>query len=74
MTGGPEFRMIVDFADLDRTETVLTTGQSAQPGSPHYVDHLPRWLRGEYFPLPFSPEAVEAAKTGEVSIEPAANG
>jgi hypothetical protein len=28
------------------------------------------WVRCAYLPLPFSPEAVEAAKTGETRLEP----
>ena len=70
VTSGPEFRMVVDFADLDRTQMVLTTGQSGQPGSPHYADHLPRWLGGVYHTVPWTVAAVEAAATGEVRLTP----
>jgi penicillin amidase len=28
-------------------------GQSGNPGSAHYTDLLPRWEKGEYFPLLF---------------------
>jgi penicillin amidase len=68
--GGPEFRMVVDFADLDATETVLTTGQSGQPGSPHYADMTEPWRLGRYIHLPFTPTAVERASTDTVHLEP----
>jgi penicillin amidase len=68
--GGPEFRMVVDFADLDATETIMTTGQSGQPGSPHYSDMTEPWLTGRYFRLPFDPPAVESDSTGTVVLEP----
>lgn len=70
VVSGPEYRLVVDMADLDATTTVLTTGQSGLPGSPHYADMVDPWVRGAYLPLPFSPEAVDAAKTGETRLEP----
>jgi penicillin amidase len=70
VTSGPEFRMVVDLGDLDGAGVILTTGQSGQPGSPHYADHLPKWLTGQYDTLPWSPKAVEAAARGELRLEP----
>lgn len=67
---GPEYRLVVDLADLDATRTVLTTGQSGQPGSAHYTDHLGPWLAGEYHRLPFSTNAIEAAQAGLTRLEP----
>ena len=67
---GPEYRLVVDLADLDATRSVLTTGQSGQPGSPRYTDHLGPWLAGEYHPLPFTPAAIEAEAVGEARLEP----
>jgi len=67
---GPEYRLVVDLGDLDATQAVLTTGQSGQPGSPHYTDHLGPWVAGEYHPLPFTPAAIEAQHTGETRIGP----
>ena len=67
---GPEYRLVADLGDPDATLAVLTTGQSGQPGSPHYTDHLGPWLAGEYHPLPLTPAAVEAAKVGETRLSP----
>ena len=70
VTSGPEYRLVVDLGDLDATTTVLTTGVSGLPGSPHYADMVDPWVRGAYLPLPHSPAAVEAAKTSETRLEP----
>jgi penicillin amidase len=70
VVSGPEYRLVVDLGDLDATTTILTTGVSGLPGSPHYADMVDPWVRGDYLPLPHSPAAVEAAKTGETCLEP----
>jgi penicillin G amidase len=71
VTSGPEYRLVVDLGDLDGATTILTTGESGLPGSPHYDDMVDPWVRGAYLPLPFSPAAVEAAKAGETRLTPA---
>jgi penicillin amidase len=70
VVSGPEYRLVVDLGDLDGAATVLTTGESGLPGSPHYDDMVDPWVRGVHLPLPFSPAAVEAAKAGETHLEP----
>jgi penicillin amidase len=70
VTSGPEYRLVVDLGDLDGATTVLTTGESGLPGSPHYDDMVDPWVRGIHLPLPFSPAAVEAATAGETRLEP----
>ncbi|MFN8634139.1 MAG: penicillin acylase family protein [Chloroflexota bacterium] len=70
VVSGPEYRVVVDLGDLDATTTVLTTGVSGLPGSPHYDDMVDPWVRGAYLTLPHSPAAVEAAKTGETHLTP----
>jgi penicillin amidase len=70
VVSGPDCRMVVDFADLDRTGAVLALGQSGQPGSPRATDHLDKWLAGELFAIPFSRGAVDAASVGRTRITP----
>jgi penicillin amidase len=67
---GQELRFVVDFADLDGAAMVLTTGQSGQPASRHYLDHLALWLRGDHPRVPFTREAVDKATTGTTRIDP----
>jgi penicillin G amidase len=68
---GATFREIIDFSDLDRSRATSTPGQSMQPGSPYYGNLLPLWAEGEFFPLLFTPEAVEAAAERELTLAPA---
>jgi penicillin amidase len=55
---GAGVRMVVDLARPDELHIVLSTGQSGDPESPHFADHLPRWLAGELYRVPLA--AVEA--------------
>lgn len=53
-THGPSWRMVVSL-ELSGIKTWATYpgGQSGNPGSAHYSDLLPRWVKGGYFPLLF---------------------
>lgn len=64
------YRQVVDLADVDRSVFALTLGQSGQLGSAQYADQLPRWLRGESLPMHFSRDAVDAAVTTRLVLEP----
>jgi len=67
---GATFREIIDFSDLDRSRATSAPGQSMQPGSPYYDNLLPLWAEGEFFPLLFTPDAVEAAVERELLLSP----
>ena len=63
MTVGPSNRRIVNFADIDASISVITTGQSGQPYSDHYKDQVAMWLNGEYHPMPITKKKIlEIAK------------
>jgi penicillin amidase len=51
--------MIVDLGDVRNSVSLLTPGQSGQPGSPHYDDQIAAWSTGEYHPMLFTREDVE---------------
>lgn len=68
--GGASYREILDTGDWDRSLAVNTPGQSGQPGSLHYSDLLQRWDRGEYFPLAYSRQAVEASTRNRLTLVP----
>lgn len=50
-TSGVSYRLFVDFAEPATAWGATLTGQSGQPGSPHYVDRVEETLNGEYHPL-----------------------
>jgi penicillin amidase len=64
------WRQIIDVSDWDASRAVHTTGQSGHPASAHYDDMIPLWLKGEYHPLLWSREKVEANAEGRLVLEP----
>lgn len=65
MTWIPSMRLIVPLSDVGNATVVIPPGQSGQPGSDHYQDHVRFWKNGEQVPLWFHDEDVnrEAAHT-----------
>ncbi|GAB4504990.1 MAG: penicillin acylase family protein [Anaerolineales bacterium] len=70
MTLGPAYRIIADPANWDASRSIIPSGQSGQPFSPHYADQIQPWLKVEYHPLPFSLEAVQAAGVTTLTLKP----
>jgi len=70
-TIGPSFRVIVDVGNWDNSRAVNHPGQSGDPQSAHYRDLAQSWLAGEYFPLLYSPRAIEAAAEARIVLVPA---
>lgn len=60
---GSSFRLVVDFADFDRSQVINNPGQSGRADSPHYRDLMSRWAGGDYVPLPYTRAAVDRALT-----------
>jgi penicillin amidase len=69
---GPSFRIVVDVGAWDNSRAVNAPGQSGDPASPHYRDLAPLWLKGEYFPLLYSRNRIEAALSRRIDLVPAA--
>jgi penicillin amidase len=67
---GANFRRIIDLADPTRTVATNAPGQSAQPGSPFYGDLADRLGNGEYFPLLWARDAVEAGARHTLTLRP----
>jgi penicillin amidase len=67
---GANFRRIVDLADLDRSVGSNAPGQSGQPGSPYYDNLRENLANGQYFPMPFTREAVERVAQHRLVLVP----
>jgi len=67
---GPSERFTADLADLDQSTLNIVTGQGGNFLSPYYMDQWKAWYDGTTFILPFSPKAVAATKTHELTLEP----
>ena len=58
---GPVYRMLADLGEPRRSRWQLTTGQSGQPGSPHYDDMIEGWRTGARTPSISRSTSVRAA-------------
>jgi len=56
----PSYRQVVDLADLTRSVSVHTTGQSGHPYHRHYDDFIDLWRNVQYHPMLWARADVEA--------------
>jgi penicillin amidase len=63
-------RQIVDLADLTRSVSMHTTGQSGHPYHPHYDDMIDPWRNIEYHPMLWERADVEADAEGVLALTP----
>ncbi len=69
-TSLPSWRMVVDMADFTRAVAIHTTGQSGHAFHPHYDDMIPRWREGQYNPLLWTRDQVEAERAARLVLTP----
>jgi penicillin amidase len=65
---GAATRLVWNVGDWDDSSMLLNLGQSADPRSPHYRDHLEPWRTGGVLRLPFTREGVDAGCVRRVVI------
>ena len=63
-------RIVVPLGDIGGAMVVVPPGQSGQPGSDHYQDHLRFWKKGELLPLWFHDEDVEREAVHVLELSP----
>jgi penicillin amidase len=68
---GPSERFTANLSDLDQSTLNTVTGQGGNFLSPYYMDQWKAWYEGTTFTLPFSAEAVAAAKAHHLVLQPA---
>ncbi|MFP6837561.1 MAG: penicillin acylase family protein, partial [Pseudomonadales bacterium] len=59
---GQNYAQIVDFSDLDLSQSLNPPGISENPSSPHFKDQLEIWSRGELHPAPITRAGVEKVR------------
>src|SRR5262249_19572444 len=64
------FRAIYDLADLQRSLSIQTTGQSGNPFSPFYRSFARRWAEGKYIEIPTRREAIAKMLLGTWMLTP----
>lgn len=67
---GASFRMVIDVGNWDNSCAINAPGQSGDAASPHYDDHAPLWAKGDYVPLLFTPDAVDAVAELVIVLNP----
>jgi penicillin amidase len=67
---GPSERLTVDLSDLDQSTLNLVTGEAGNFLSPYYMDQWKAWYEGHTFKLPFTHQAVAAARQHVLVLEP----
>ena len=68
--GGSTYRAIYDFADLERSLYIHTTGQSGNPFSPYYRSFAERWAKVDYIEIATRREAIAKAALGTWRLAP----
>ena len=56
----PSHRRLIDFSNLETSVSIIPSGNSGNPASPHYDDQVKRYLAGKYRPINFTRRQVEA--------------
>ena len=67
---GPSERITWNFADFDKSNLNLVTGESGVFLSKHYMDQWTAWYGGSTFAFPFTSSAVEKHKKHELTLLP----
>ncbi|AJY45055.1 penicillin acylase family protein [Martelella endophytica] len=70
VNAGASVRLVMDVGAWDNSVCVNTPGQSGDPRSPHYADLAAPWARGDYVPLLFSRDRVDAATRRRIRLIP----
>jgi penicillin amidase len=64
------FRAVWDVGNWSAGGIVIPQGESGEPGSSHYRDGAPIWLRGDLVPLPFGDAEVTKAAESTLALAP----
>ncbi len=70
VTGGPALRKIMDFAAIERGETVSPTGQSGNVMSPFYQDEAEMFATGKFRKMMMNRKEVEEVSKNRLLLKP----
>lgn len=55
---GPSTRRVIDFSDIENSMSILPTGQSGNPFSPHYDDQAEMFVNGQFRKMMMNKEEI----------------
>ena len=67
---GPSERLTVDFSNLDNSTLNIVNGQAGNLLSPYFNNQWDNWYHGTTVRLPFSDDAVDHAKSHDLTLTP----
>jgi penicillin amidase len=68
---GASVRMVIDVGAWDNSVWINAPGQSGMQDSEHLQDLAPLWAKGEYVPMAYSTQAVDAVTKETITLTPA---
>ncbi len=71
VTSGPAMRIILDFADVEGSVSVLPTGNSGNRFSGHYADQKKLYANGKYRPQLMNEAEIKEKSRGKLLLIPA---
>ncbi len=69
VSSGPSTRRVIDFSNVEESMSILPTGQSGNPLSPHYSDQAQKFVDGEFIPMLMNKQAIEKS-TRKLVLKP----
>ena len=68
--GGPAMRIVLDFNDIEHSESVLPTGQSGNPFSKYYQNQAQDFVSGNYRKQLMNAKEIDKEKIGTLKFTP----
>lgn len=70
VTSGPAMRIILDFANVESSVSVLPTGNSGNRFSKHYSDQKELYVKGKYRPQLMNEKMIKEEASGKIILSP----
>jgi penicillin amidase len=67
---GPAMRILIDFADVENSLSILPTGQSGNPFSNHYGDQADMFAQGQWRKQRMNKADIEAHTSLKIEFKP----
>ncbi|MGB7395526.1 MAG: penicillin acylase family protein, partial [Pricia sp.] len=71
VSSGPSTRRVIDFSDVENSMSILPTGQSGNPFSPHYNNQAEMFAKGEFRKMMMNKKEIEETAESVLTLIPA---